>query len=89
MEEVRTCETSGDNYFTRQYMPEDNSEHHTCNFIIKLALLSLTVSYQCVCVDAMIKLALFMVSPSYLGNKVEEKFAGGFDLVFVCILLCF
>jgi hypothetical protein len=29
MEAVRTSETSVDNYFTRQYNPEDNSEHHT------------------------------------------------------------
>jgi hypothetical protein len=29
MEAVRTSETSVDNYFTRQYIPEDNSEHHT------------------------------------------------------------
>jgi hypothetical protein len=29
MEAVRTSETSGDNHFTRQYNPEDNSEHHT------------------------------------------------------------
>jgi hypothetical protein len=28
MEAVRTSETSVDN-FTRQYIPEDNSEHHT------------------------------------------------------------
>jgi hypothetical protein len=28
MEAVRTSETSVDNYFTRQYFPEDNSEHH-------------------------------------------------------------
>jgi hypothetical protein len=27
METVRTSETSVDNYFTRQYIPEDNSEH--------------------------------------------------------------
>jgi hypothetical protein len=26
MEEARTSETSVDNYFTRQYIPEDNSE---------------------------------------------------------------
>jgi hypothetical protein len=26
METVRTSETSVDNYFTRQYIPEDNSE---------------------------------------------------------------
>jgi hypothetical protein len=29
MEAERTSETSVDNYFTRQYIPEDNSEHHT------------------------------------------------------------
>jgi hypothetical protein len=29
MEAVRTSETSVDNDFTRQYIPEDNSEHHT------------------------------------------------------------
>jgi hypothetical protein len=29
MEAVRTSETSVDNHFTRQYIPEDNSQHHT------------------------------------------------------------
>jgi hypothetical protein len=29
MEAVRTSETSVDNHFTRQYNPEDNSEHNT------------------------------------------------------------
>jgi hypothetical protein len=29
MEAVRTSETSVDNHFTRQYIPEDNSEHRT------------------------------------------------------------
>jgi hypothetical protein len=29
MEAVRATETSVDNYFTQQYIPEDNSEHHT------------------------------------------------------------
>jgi hypothetical protein len=29
MEAVRTSETSVDNHFTRQYNPEDSSEHHT------------------------------------------------------------
>jgi hypothetical protein len=28
MEAVRTSETSVDNLFTRQYNPEDSSEHH-------------------------------------------------------------
>jgi hypothetical protein len=29
MEAVRTSETSVGNHFIRQYIPEDNSEHHT------------------------------------------------------------
>jgi hypothetical protein len=29
MEAVCTPETSVENHFTRQYIPEDNSEHHT------------------------------------------------------------
>jgi hypothetical protein len=29
MEAVRTSEMSVDNHFTRQYNPEDSSEHHT------------------------------------------------------------
>jgi hypothetical protein len=29
MEEARTSETSVDNYFTRQYIPEDKSELHS------------------------------------------------------------
>jgi hypothetical protein len=29
MEAARTSETSMDNYFTRQYIPEDKSELHT------------------------------------------------------------
>jgi hypothetical protein len=29
MEAVRISETSVDNHFTRQYNPEDSSEHHT------------------------------------------------------------
>jgi hypothetical protein len=29
MEAVLTSETSVDNHFTRQYIPEDHSEHHT------------------------------------------------------------
>jgi hypothetical protein len=29
MEAVHTSETSVDNNFARQYIPEDNSEHHT------------------------------------------------------------
>jgi hypothetical protein len=31
MEAARTSETSGDSYFTRQYIPEDKSEFHILN----------------------------------------------------------
>jgi hypothetical protein len=32
-EAVRTSETSVDNNFTRQYIPEDNSEHQACGLL--------------------------------------------------------
>jgi hypothetical protein len=35
MEAVRTSETSVDNLFTRQYNPEDSSEHHAGLLIAK------------------------------------------------------
>jgi hypothetical protein len=40
MEAVRTSETSVDNHFARQYIPEDNSEH-----IILLAFVIITNSF--------------------------------------------
>jgi hypothetical protein len=49
MEAVRTSETSVDNHFTRQYNPEDSSEHHTRrrenlkSHILDLCLLSAQV----------------------------------------------
>jgi len=39
MEAVRTSETSVDNHFTRQYNPEDSSEHSTA--VVKLRSWSL------------------------------------------------
>jgi hypothetical protein len=36
MEAVRTSETSVDNHFTRQYIPEDNSEQEVYLFYIFL-----------------------------------------------------
>jgi hypothetical protein len=33
MEAVHTSETSVDNHFTRQYIPEDNSEHNCSLFV--------------------------------------------------------
>jgi Niemann-Pick C1 protein len=46
MEAARTSETSVDNYFTRQCIPEDNSELHTRrreNFKSRMGLCSLQV----------------------------------------------
>jgi hypothetical protein len=34
MEAVRTSETSVDNHFTRQYIPEDNSVHYTNSVVV-------------------------------------------------------
>jgi hypothetical protein len=38
MEAVRTSETSVNNHFTRQYNPEDNSEHRIVNFATSINL---------------------------------------------------
>jgi hypothetical protein len=35
MEAVRTSETSVDNYFTRQYIPEDNSEQQNLCLLVR------------------------------------------------------
>jgi hypothetical protein len=48
MEAARTSETSVDNYFTRQYIPEDKSELHTrrCeNLKSHIRLFALTTLY--------------------------------------------
>jgi hypothetical protein len=40
MEAVRTSETAVDNHFTRQYNPEDSSEHQVLfNFLLAIELL--------------------------------------------------
>jgi hypothetical protein len=55
LEAVRTSETLVDNHFTRQYNPEDSSEHHTrrrenlkshINKELKLILLILQISQK-------------------------------------------
>jgi hypothetical protein len=45
MEAVRTSETSVDNHFTRQYIPEDNSEHH----VVQIAEGKSRVCYNIAC----------------------------------------
>jgi hypothetical protein len=37
MEAVRTSETSVDNHFTRQYIPEDSSEHPTLRYCLNIS----------------------------------------------------
>jgi hypothetical protein len=37
VEAVRTSETSVDNYFTRQYIPEDNSEHQEISPLLSVS----------------------------------------------------
>jgi hypothetical protein len=50
MEAARTSETSVDNHFTRQYNPEDSSEHQTSHYTTEarpyLTLKSVDVSYS-------------------------------------------
>jgi hypothetical protein len=36
MEAARTSETWGDNYFTRQYIPEDKSENNLISLCVRL-----------------------------------------------------
>jgi hypothetical protein len=38
VEVARTSETSVDNYFTQQYIPEDNSELHNLSIIFSTAV---------------------------------------------------
>jgi hypothetical protein len=42
MEGVHTSETSVDNHFTRQYIPEDNSEHNYKGNVLKFYMLCIT-----------------------------------------------
>jgi hypothetical protein len=42
MEAARTSETSVDNYFTRKYIPEDNSENN--NLVYKLSKFLLIIA---------------------------------------------
>jgi hypothetical protein len=49
MEAVRTSETSVDNYFTRQYIPEDNSEYLCAsNLFRSFSLLLIEINFALV-----------------------------------------
>jgi hypothetical protein len=70
MEATRTSETSVDNYFTRQFIPEDNSELRTRrreNLKSHTAIISLNSVNQLIFV--MVKCGvLFEVRPEFLNN---------------------
>jgi hypothetical protein len=65
-EAVRTSETSVDNHFTRQYNPEDNSEHHTRRREnLKSHMAQLSASY----LDLYFEAILIPVSRPLLGKS--------------------
>jgi hypothetical protein len=45
MEAVPTSESSVDNHFTRQYIPEDNSEHHTRRSVFLNLIVSIGIKF--------------------------------------------
>jgi hypothetical protein len=68
MEAVRTSETSVDNYFTRQYIPEDNSEQGMIVFSVPLCYrLSVSPYLPCVYFKRSVKLAVIL-RPLYLRH---------------------
>jgi hypothetical protein len=46
MEAVRTSEASVDNLFTRQYIPEDNSEQIYLSFILIFLKINIKIKYN-------------------------------------------
>jgi hypothetical protein len=77
MEAVHTSETSADNHFTRQYNPEDNSEHHTRRRenlkshipTVYAFILQATVSYKNTFIHSADFLKCFMLQSVY-GNMI-------------------
>jgi hypothetical protein len=79
MEAVRTSETSVDNHFTRQYIPEDNSEHgppcidcnaHTTHFVYIYYVhfqLQISNNISCNCL-------LFWRRDSKRGSVASDRF---------------
>jgi hypothetical protein len=58
MEAVRTSETSVDNHFTRQYIPEDNSEHKKTS---------------CNCIFSVIRIKIFQDSKDVSPNNILDS----------------
>jgi hypothetical protein len=62
-EAVRTSETSVDNYFTRQYIPEDNSEHQSVVKVLNLKIhFIVTVCYKDKCNIGLLKIMALVLS---------------------------
>jgi hypothetical protein len=71
MEAVRTSETSVDNHFTRQYNPEDSSEHHTRR---RENLKSHIIRFTFYCISMKIKMCYSVRSLCY-NNRLPPVFA--------------
>jgi hypothetical protein len=69
MEAARTSETSVDNHFTRQYIPEDNSEHHTRRLENLKSHMLLTCSYA----------RLWTVTACSPSSDGDSRFLGDYD----------
>jgi hypothetical protein len=69
MEAVRTSETSVDNHFTRQYNPEDNSEHASVACYGTAVAFSRSKHIRCSSINHFVSIiySLFKVSES--SNK--------------------
>jgi hypothetical protein len=79
MEAVCTSETSVNNHFTGQYIPEDNSEHHTrCRENLK-SHIRVIVSFSCPVILTSTDFERF-VSAVVLAN-IPKK-----DWGFICII---
>jgi hypothetical protein len=83
-EAVRTYETSADNHFTRQYNPEDSSEHHSkvttmrIHFFICLTIKIHIIKWS----TQKLMLFLFYVTHGVLVYVVSKKTVK-FDLSFM------
>jgi hypothetical protein len=58
MEAVRTSETSVDNYFTRQYIPEDNSELQTKKQTV--------IACKCIC-------DIWIITDTYISRSIAQR----------------
>jgi hypothetical protein len=77
MEAVRTSETSVDNHFTRQYNPEDSSEHHIRrreNLKSHMIQFVFNMTFRS-CYPAQIVRYLFLLFLFYMTLKTRANFS--------------